>query len=729
MSKDALKSIKLYQWISIGVVTLFFLIVAGYYFNSFSHSKEYKVPFNAIETEMDEAGNAHLILRNISLKRGDYNMSVMYVAPNDINVRFVLENDVVIFDTYTDTNGEIAEARYDFSIKTGTDRGRFEFASTSWKPVALAFITITSDKPIFYDGLIWGILALLMIPVSIMAIYFFGKSTHKKSLVLTVLLVIIQLLPFLINRGLLMGVDTKAHMMRVEGIYYGLLDGQFEVVVQPEWNNSYGQIGVLYPNLFLYIPALFRVIGMSQLGACKLYFFMVILGGSAIALACARTIFKKDWQIAICTALILLGNMRLHDMYAGGKIGGSLLAETFWPLVVAGLIEVFYHNYKKWYLLAFGLAGVICCHVTSASVAFIMLVIFTLISCKRLANKNVLKGIGLAVLLFTALVLGTVVAFLKFYFGDWGQGALQWRDFLTTLWSLKDPFMDGRWTSVILVCLLSYVILIRGMFSKKLSALKGGYVIPSLITATILVWMTTAYFPWKWLMNIGAVRYYTNMLQSGNRFLSLAGCLIAFCIPALLDWLIPKVDDKRFIKSKTTLIVCIVLTGLVIFNFASEAVRYLNNDIMDIMYYDEVIGEVEYQFEDYLPANTESEWYESDASYISNEEDVTSLLYETNGTHVFYSYLNTDPDAYVEFSKFYYDGYVAYDENNDPIPVTKGDKNRVKVNLKTTRDNPASIHLWYKVSWKLILPWVFSYGIWIAALLILVIKLFKRAKY
>ena len=153
------------------------------------------------------------------------------------------------------------------------------------------------------------------------------------------LFVIIQIPPFVMRPGLHLGVDTRGQMMRIEGVFYGLLDGQFPVVIYPEWNNSYGQLGVLYPNLFLYIPAVLRLFGMSQLGALKMFMFLVIVFSTVIALASARTIFKYEWQITTVLVLICLDDMRLQNMLSDGRIGGALLAEMFYPLIAAGLID------------------------------------------------------------------------------------------------------------------------------------------------------------------------------------------------------------------------------------------------------------------------------------------------------------------------------------------------------------------------------------------------------
>ena len=719
-----IKNLKIYQWV-IGVfATLLFLIVSVYYFNSYKNANIYNFDFSAFkESEVD--GMHHIALNGVGLRKGEYSLAVGYMSKGDASVTISLENGTNINDTLASSGGEISSKMYNFELKTGTDRGHIEFVSDTKAPMQLAFLTIASEQKIYNDGLIWGIASLLIIPLWWFGLILFDRSKHKTAVVTTLMLVLLQVFPFILQSGLHMGIDTRAHMMRIEGIFYGLLDGQFPVIVQPEWNNSYGQIGVLYPNVFLYVPAVFRILGMSQLGVCKLYLFIVILSGATIALGSARTIFKRDWQITLCVIMILMENIRLNDMYFGGKIGGSLLAEMFWPLVVAGMIELFYHNKNKWYLLAYGIAGTICCHVMSSTVMFIMIVVFAICAYKKFLDVDIRKGIGKAILLVIGLCLGTGVCFVRFYFTDWGQTALQWRDFCSTLWSLDNPFEDSRWVSDILIALTCFVILIILKVRKCEENYHGKYIVPTMVTATVLLWMSTAYFPWKILVRVPIIRYYTNMLQSGNRFLSLAGCLFAFCLPELLDRIIHIIKGRRSYESKTTIVVCIFIGCLAIVNYGIQNYRYFGDDDVTMLYYDEVIGDLEYQYDDYLPKGTQDEWYASDSGFISNEKSVKSLSYEREGTYIFYSYTNSEEGAYVEFPRFYYDGYVAEDEMANPIPVYKGDHNRTRVYLKVT-DNPYIIRMWYYVPWYLTLACSLSFGAWIASIMIVVFRLKRK---
>ena len=271
--------------------------------------------------------------------------------------------------------------------------------------------------------------------------------------------------------------------------------------------------------------------------------------------------------------------------------------------------------------------------------------------------------------------------------------------------------------------LMIYVYIKDGKEIFKVN-IRDTYVLSLFIGGLVLLWMSTVYFPWNSLNRIEIVKYYTNMLQSGNRFLSLAGCSFAFCIPQLLSIIVYR-KQRHSYESRTVIVTCVVLLIMMMVGVYTEEKEYMFGKDVTRTYYDEVVGEVEYNLEDYLPSGTLTEWYTSDTGYISDENAVNSLAYEREGTYVYYSYTNSKEGTYVEFPKFYYDGYVAEDEMADYMDVYKGDKNRVRVYLKVT-DTPKIIRIWYYVPWYLTLACSISIGLWMMLIILTGFRIYLR---
>ena len=691
--------------------------------------KVYETDFAAIR-QTEEGDLQKMQLRGISLPRGVYDINLGYVAKESCSIEISLGNSKYLRDELAQTGQDGAVRTYHFELGEGTDRGRIDFEYSKKADLQLAFLNINSDRMIYTDGIVWGIIMILLIPGVWMSFWFYNRSTHKASLVITVIAVVVQIIPFIVQRGIHIGVDSQTHMMRIEGIYYGLLDGQFPVVLYPEWNNSYGQIGVLYPNVFLYIPALFRLLGMSQLGVCKLFIYLTITASALIALGCARTIFKRDWHINLCVIALSLEDIRLWDLMWRGRVQGSFLAEMFLPLVVAGLIEILYKNRKKWYLAAYGMAGIVCSHITSLTVTVLGVAIFVLLSIKRIVERKVYREIVYALILFTGLIFGTAVCFLAFYSGDY-SGNLIWREFTDMLWNLKGTPDSHKWISVFGKVVICIGALILSLIRKQTKQLKGEFAIPLFISALILTWMSTTAFPWTILRSISIVRYYTDMLQSGDRFLNVAAVMLSFCIPAMISAATNQLEEssrkpedlsRRF--SRTAVVSYAAITILSVYNLLFNVYAFFVS-ANDYMYYDSVVGEIEVDSDDYLPAGTQIEWYQNDNGYISDEKAVSSLSYDRNGTHIYYSYTNSKDGAYVEFPKFYYKGYVAEDEAGNPTDVSKGDRNRIRIGLKTT-NTPAMLKVWYSVPWWMSAATILSFAIWLDTPFILALRINRR---
>lgn len=723
-------------------ITLVLILAAFFLILSVRGSSSYDVNLSAVKETSDDDGTRHLLLRGLSLPAGTYTIDAGYVSDGPANIEISLDNDTYRSEELPGTDETGMARNYMFDLKMGTDRGRIDINIPPGSAFDIVYITIGSDKPIYLDGIIWGILVLLAIPFVWTIADRIRRSPYRIPLLTVIFVAVIEILPFILWQGLNLGTDTRGQMMRVEGVFYGLMDGQFPVVVYPEWNNSYGQIGVLYPNLFLYIPALARLAGMSQLGACKLFIFILICGTLITAYLASKSVFSETgdikiraYQMSLTILLIGLDGIRLINMLDDGRITGALIAEMFYPLVVAGLVSLFFGDRKKWYYLSYGIAGILCSHIMSATLVFLVTAFFTIWCIRKLKDAHLWAAIGKAAAIAILLSLGCALPFLKFFFGDWGKDKLMWEDFVSTLYRAGNGAEAGKWTFIILLAAVAIYLVIIMVKQGRAVSIKGTFVIPALICGTILFLMSTAAFPWGALRNISVVRIYTDMVQNAYRFLSLASCMLSFAIPAMIGTVYGSRGEGSRAGRRLALAGAALCIAACMYNYISaNHVFFIRNDTR--LYYDAFIGEMESQVEDYLPAGTLTEWYASDTGYISDEDAVTSISYERYGTHVDYYYTNKKEGAYAEFPRFYYDGYRALDENGDRLEVVKGDRNRTRVSLKKT-DTPAAVRLSYRPAWWMSVAFGVSSLLWLltgAALIFLwfwpgsgILRLWKRS--
>ncbi|MDR0838346.1 MAG: hypothetical protein LBN99_01740, partial [Oscillospiraceae bacterium] len=85
----------------------------------------------------------------------------------------------------------------------------------------------------------------------------FGASAAALCCILTA---VISTAP-IARYALVNGHDLVFHLTRIEGVYEGLLSGQFPVRLNPTFLNGYGYAdAIMYPTLFLYFPAALRLL-------------------------------------------------------------------------------------------------------------------------------------------------------------------------------------------------------------------------------------------------------------------------------------------------------------------------------------------------------------------------------------------------------------------------------------------------------------------------------------
>lgn len=124
-------------------------------------------------------------------------------------------------------------------------------------------------------------------------------DNHSKiSLFLTIMTfvciysTILMLLP-----GMPRGHDLTFHLSRILAIKDGLVTGEFPVKIYPGYIDGYGYAnGLLYPDLFLYIPAVMTLLGLKLLTSYKVFFIhMHYLHFLDDVLVC-----KRDIKIQLC---------------------------------------------------------------------------------------------------------------------------------------------------------------------------------------------------------------------------------------------------------------------------------------------------------------------------------------------------------------------------------------------------------------------------------------------
>lgn len=612
-----------------------------------------------------------------SLRPGNYAIIALYESNVPGFLYAKIDNslaEIVGFDASLDKEGNVS---YAFSIDYPTDRAVIEVSAPG--NLGIQELSIISDKVINTDAYFLSVLFLI---IPFLLSYLFYKILNKNyDYIFVVLLTFVMCIPMLFEHGLRFGIDIRDHLYRIQGLYMGMLEKQFPVVLYPNMNNEHGQIGVLYPALFLYPAAILRLLGVSVVTAYKTLAVIINLCTATSAYYCLSKICKKKWAIYAGVIVYVLDPLRLYSMYRGGGACGIGIASIFMPLVAYGMINILFFEKKDWQILSIGFAGLMCSHIISLVLMAYFAIFILILNIKKLFNKEIFLSFVKAAILFWGLSIGTIVPFVKYFFSDWGSENLQWTTFKDTTYGFSELIERPQHYFAII---FFYIAVLALIFNKELR-LNSCYRQLVIIGFVTLIAMMKV-FPWEIFYKIGAVETVMTMLQEAQRVFLLLECVSALTIAMVVD----NIEKKKVMYG-----LCAFVTLLMMFSLYDGIQRFISKGAL---FPDSVVGNINSKdAADYLPSGTKSEWYSSGEGYVSNTDVIHTYEYTKKGTHVVYSYSCDAEGEYVEFPLFYYEGYCAEDDNGNLVNLTKSDKNKVRYDCVVT-ENQRTISIYFKVS-------------------------------
>ncbi len=502
---------------------------------------------------------------------------------------------------------------------------------------------------------------------------------------------------------LVYGHDLYYHLERIEGLAQGLAAGYFPVRIQPMWVNGCGYgVSLYYPDLFLYLPAILRLLGFGLQDAYLIFLFLLNTAVASVSYLCFLRMFKNNLCAAVGSVLYMLGEYRFSVTYVRASLG-EFLAGIFFPMIFCGIYEIFTadtadRSYKKvWLLPAAGFACLFYCHNLSSLLAGF----FTLLVCVLLI-KRTLQPKRLLALTVTAVAAVLAAAAYLLPFAD----AMQWDTAISGYTFYPSGGAIGRLFEFLpdMVC-DPLIGTVKGFapeivaFSPGPALLIGGayavlalYItrkktddatrkwrmltITSLIGALALSFAETAYFPWDKLQAISAsFTRIIGLIQFPFR-LSMFSMLF-FTVAALGALKLTLTSQPVFTR---VFAAALVLTAGIFCCFWNNSFLTVNKKIdyvesgtiysqlvMELFYCPAECDYVLFDYRLYYP--TYGVTYTQTEKYALNLE----------------LYIQNDADegfTWIEVPLIYYPSYRAYDaDTGEALVLTKGDHGQLAIVL------------------------------------------------
>ena len=379
-------------------------------------------------------------------------------------------------------------------------------------------------------------------------------SVEKRGSVLCIGLIVLFACVPLMTNYLLSGQDLTFHLMRIEGLAEGLKQGQFPVKMQPVWLNDYGYpVSILYGDLFLYVPAVLRIIGFSLQASYKIYLVMIQIITAINTYLCCKEIAEDRKLGVVGCFLYVFATNRMTNIYYRAAVG-EYTALAFLPLVFLGLFYLLgekertrAEQKKVFFLLVMGYTFMLESHMLSFNIAIVFSIIYCLFHFKKFLQnfwflvKTALITIGLNLVFLVPMADYMISHDMKVKFASQIENMQEHGLFLSQLFqlfrfpvSLSGNVMNGVGGDMAIGIGLAYMLMLAlfvwelccCFWRKKKGVAYEGMIekepIRIFVIFCLCLVMSCYFFPWHAIGKIPVLGSLLTPYQFAWRFIGIA---------------------------------------------------------------------------------------------------------------------------------------------------------------------------------------------------------------
>lgn len=502
------------------------------------------------------------------------------------------------------------------------------------------------------------------------------NKIKNKPIYFIIFLTLITSIPLFISLGIVSLDDFPFHYTRISYIKDELQMGNIfsKMYHTSLYNFGYGS-GLFYPDLFLYIPALLNLVGISLVNSYKIFIILINFFSILSMYYSVNKMTKNNNMASIASIIYALCSYRLVDVYIRCAIGEALIF-IFLPLIIYGIYLIIYDDYKKIDILILGMTGLIYSHLLSSFITVILLLVLVLINYKRfLKDKKRIIYLFLSAvitLLLTSYYLLPLIEQLidrDFYIYSYSSiGTLTERAVPFYKSILELPLKNDKWIPLGIGIIFVYISYLKFKNYNKENIKRFENKI--FIIGLILLFMSTNLFPWFIFNNIPlSIQFPWRLYAFSTTFLTIVGSIV------LVNKYNKKINDlKKYL----------VLIMLIPLLYCTS--QYLSQDKI----YDNYLGEPMYALGlyDYLPKEIDP----NNLANIINKD--YNLDIDKKDDYLIINYKKDDnKDKFIEVPYLYYLGYKAEYKNKE-LEVFKTTNGLVGV--KNNNINNGKIKVFYE---------------------------------
>ena len=363
----------------------------------------------------------------IHLDRGSYTLHLEYSSDKtQMGKVSVIGGDEAVYGKGKNAYIEAEEFRlsgnagfvdYDFKAREAVDGFQLEISYSGDGAFTLSRAHLQPNLLGFKKNFVLILLVFLLADSYVFA----GEWLRRRKRTIFYLggILLLASLPLLAG-GTMLGKDFPYHIMRLESVAEELKRGVFPVFLNSSFYDGNGYPSSIYYNdIFMYIPALSRLLGFTVSEAMAIYIFMMNTLTVLISYLCFKRIFRDRSAGLICSLAYSLAPYRILCIYVRSAVG-EYSAMSFLPLLLLSLWLIYdetdsYSVTEAAMYMGLGMSGLIATHILTVMMACWVMLAMVLIFIKKLFSLKVIKTYALAVAGTVLLNLYYVVPLLDYY--------------------------------------------------------------------------------------------------------------------------------------------------------------------------------------------------------------------------------------------------------------------------------------------------------------------------
>lgn len=499
------------------------------------------------------------------------------------------------------------------------------------------------------------------------------------------------------------GHDFEYHYLRVEALKYNIENNNLFTGVDYLFFGGGGYAGFSYPEIFLFIPALLRVAGVGIGESMATFLILCNILSYCFMFLFISNITKSNICGTMAAVLYVLSTYRIDNIITRFALG-EILAGVFLPLILYGLYDLIFGEFKKPYILSAGFAGMLFSHSISTVLALIMAVVISIIFIKRIiSDRRKLPRLFITALCSVVVTTFYWLPLLELLLScemSVQTSSFNTVDYAVPFYGLFREIMHngiaGMKFPIYLLCVPRIFITKRSpvyescMTDEKTKKRKDIFVLADvlLIFGIVLSVLSTTLVPWEYLSKVmNFIQFPWRFFLFAQIFLIVAGTVYVYSI-------------ADYTKSAKTALVLITGLCLLIAGVHAEATG---------------VEHTEYPYENDFYGNAANtctigcgEWLPRAANRSGVDEvmEMGDRVKLDNGNYKDCTRINgtltfeLDESAeYAVMPYIWYKGYKAYDENKNALEVTMSENGLVKVNLSgasgkiTVKHSPTTLRI------------------------------------